>query len=144
MYNKGQMKELEKYVKTTTLVMTLAALPITIFLLIFPEFVLSFFGNDFTGGAWLLRILAIGQFISVISGSVAYLLNMTGHEKDRRNVLMFNAMLTIILALILNPIYGAIGSALASAIGIASTNLMALGFVKKRLGFSTIGIFGLK
>lgn len=144
MYNKGQMKELEKYVKSTTLIMTIAALPITIFLLIYPEFVLSFFGKDFTGGAWLLRILALGQFVSVISGSVAYLLNMTGHEKDMRNVLMFNALLTIVLSLILNPIYGAIGSALASAIGIATTNIMGIGFVKKRLGFSTLSIFGLK
>jgi O-antigen/teichoic acid export membrane protein len=92
----------------------------------------------------LLRILAIGQFISVSSGSVAYLLNMTGHEKDMRNVLTVNAVLTIVLALILNPIYGAIGSAVASAIGIASTNLMAIGFVKKRLGFTTLSIFGFK
>lgn len=142
MYNKGQLRELKKYAQTTTLVMTLAALPITLVLLIFPVYILRLFGEDFIGGAWLLRILAIGQFISVISGSVGYLLNMTGHEKDMRNVMMLNAILSIILALVLNPIYGAIGSALATAISIASTNLMAAGFVKKRLGFSTISIFG--
>jgi len=80
----------------------------------------------------------------VISGSVGYLLNMTGHEKDMRNVMTINAILSVVLALILNPIYGAIGSALGTAIGVASTNLMAVGLVKKRLGFSTISIFGFK
>ncbi|MBV9961195.1 MAG: oligosaccharide flippase family protein [Parafilimonas sp.] len=144
MYSEGKMNQLKNYARNTTLLMTLVALPITLFLWFFPEFILSFFGKDFKDGAWLLRIFSIGQFVSVISGSVGYLLNMTGHEKDMRNVMVINAALSIVLALILNPIYGIIGSALASAISIASTNLMAVGYVKKRLGFSTISIFGFK
>ncbi|HEX5151088.1 MAG TPA: flippase [Parafilimonas sp.] len=144
MYNQGKMNQLKNYAKNTTLLMTVAALPITLFIWFFPEFILSLFGKDFKDGAWLLRILAAGQFVSVISGSVGYLLNMTGHEKDMRNVMTINAILSVVLALILNPIYGAVGSALATAIGIASSNLMAVGLVKKRLGFSTISIFGFK
>jgi O-antigen/teichoic acid export membrane protein len=144
MYNQGKMEQLKNYARNTTRLMTLAALPVTLVLWIFPEFILSFFGKDFTDGAWLLRILATGQFVSVVSGSVGYLLNMTGHEKDMRNVMTINAILAVVLALILNPIYGAIGSALSTAIAIASTNLMAVGLVKKRLGFSTISILGFK
>jgi O-antigen/teichoic acid export membrane protein len=144
MYNQGKMNQLKNYARNTTLLMTLAALPITLAIWLFPEFILSLFGKDFKEGAWLLRILAAGQFVSVISGSVGYLLNMTGHEKDMRNVMTINAILSVVLALILNPIYGAIGSALGTAIGVASTNLMAVGLVKKRLGFSTISIFGFK
>jgi O-antigen/teichoic acid export membrane protein len=144
MYNQGKVNQLKNYARNTTLLMTLAALPITLFIWLFPEFILALFGKDFKGGAWLLRILAAGQFVSVISGSVAYLLNMTGHEKDMRNIMTINAILSVALALILNPIYGATGSALATAIAVASTNLMAVGLVKKRLGFSTISIFGFK
>lgn len=141
MYKEGKMKELKQYARNATRMMTLAALPITLVLWIFPEFILSLFGQDFEGGASLLRILATGQFISVISGSVGYLLNMTGHEKDMRNVMVLNAILSIVLALILNPIFGAVGSALSTAIAVGCTNLMAVGYVKKRLGFSTISIF---
>lgn len=141
MYKEGKMKELKQYARNATRMMTLAALPITVVLWIFPEFILSLFGADFEDGAWLLRILATGQFISVISGSVGYLLNMTGHEKDMRNVMVINAVLSVVLALILNPWLGAVGSALATAIAVACTNLMAVGYVKKRLGFSTISLF---
>ncbi|MEO8116286.1 MAG: oligosaccharide flippase family protein [Bacteroidota bacterium] len=144
MYNQGKMKELKNYARNTTRIMTLAALPITLLLWIFPEYILSLFGKGFIEGAWLLRILALGQFFSVISGSVGYLLNMTGHEKDMRNVMTINAIMGIILAFILTPLYGAIGSATATAIAIASTNLMAVRMVKKRLGFSTISILGFK
>lgn len=141
MYKEGKMKELKQYARNATRMMTFAALPVTILIWIFPEFILSLFGDDFKEGAWLLRILATGQFISVISGSVGYLLNMTGHEKDMRNVMVINAVLSVLLALILNPLLGALGSALSTAIAVALTNLMAVGYVKKRLGFSTISIF---
>ncbi len=141
MYKEGKMKELKHYVRNATRMMTIAALPITLVLWIFPEFILSLFGEDFEGGATLLRILATGQFISVVSGSVGYLLNMTGHEKDMRNVMVLNAILSIVLALILTPLLGAIGSALSTAIAVGCTNLMAVGYVKKRLGFSTISLF---
>jgi len=134
------MAVLKKYAKKTTRLMSLVALPITAVLWIFPEWILSLFGEDFLGGAQLLRVLATGQLISVCSGSVGYLLNMTGHEKDMRNVMVVNASLSIILALILTPLFGALGSALATALAVASTNIMAIGFVKKRLGFSTLGI----
>jgi O-antigen/teichoic acid export membrane protein len=140
MYKQGDMAGLKKYAIKTTRLMSLVALPITAVLWIFPEWILSLFGEDFLGGAQLLRILATGQLISVCSGSVGYLLNMTGHEKDMRNVMVVNASLSIILALILTPLLGAVGSALATALAVASTNLMAIGFVKKRLGFSTLGI----
>jgi O-antigen/teichoic acid export membrane protein len=144
MYNQGKINQLKNYARNTTRLMTLAALPITLFIWFFPGFIMSLFGKDFTGGIWLLRILALGQFVSVISGSVSYLLIMSGHEKDMKNIRIINAILAIVLALILNPIYGAIGSALSTAIAIASTNLMGVGLVKKRLGFSTLSMLGFK
>ena len=124
--------------------MTLTSLPITLFIWFFPGFIMSMFGKDFTEGIWLLRILALGQFVSVISGSVSYLLIMSGHEKDMKNIRIINAILAVVLALILNPIYGAVGSAISTAIAIASTNLMGVGLVKKRLGFSTLSLLGFK
>ena len=69
---------------------------------------------------------------------------MSGHGKDLRNITIINGILAVVLAFILNPTFGAIGSAIATAIAIASSNLMAVGFVKKRLGFSTLSILGFK
>ena len=51
---------------------------------------MSIFGKGFIGGIWLLRILAIGQFINAVTGSVGYILTMSGHEKDIRNIAILN------------------------------------------------------
>ena len=142
MYNENKMDELKKYVKNTTRLMTLVSLPLILFIWFFPEFIMSMFGKGFTGGIWFLRVLALGQFINVITGSVGYLLTMSGHEKDMRNITIINGVVAIALALILNPIFGALGSALSTAIAVASTNLMAVGVVNKRLGFNTLNILG--
>src|SRR5262249_5482394 len=122
----------------------IVALPITLVMWFFPAFVMSLFGKDFAEGIWLLRILAIGQFINVSTGSVGALLIMSGHEKDMKNIRIFNGILTVVLAFLLTPFFGAIGSAISSAIAMASFNLMGVGQVKKRLGFSTMSVFGLK
>ena len=143
MYNENKMEDLKKYAQNTTRLMAVVSLPIILFIWFFPEFIMSLFGKDFTGGAWFLRVLAVGQFINVVTGSVSQLLTMSGHEKDMRNITIINGIIAIVLALILNPIFGAMGSAISTAIAVASSNLMAVGFVKKRLGFNTLKILGI-
>ncbi|MBS1730836.1 MAG: flippase [Bacteroidetes bacterium] len=140
MYQNGEMNKLKNYVRNTTWLMTLVSLPITILVWFFPELIMSLFGKGFTEGYWLLRILALGQFVSVVSGIVGTLLIMSGFEKDLKNIRIFNGVLAIILAFILTPLYGAIGSALSSAIAMALFNLVCVFYVKKRLGFSTLSL----
>lgn len=142
MYNEKKMDELKKYAQNTTRLMALVSLPLILFIWFFPDFIMSLFGKGFTSGIWYLRVLALGQFINVITGAVGYLLTMSGHEKDMRNITILNGILAIVLALILNPIFGAMGSAVSTAIAVASSNLMAVGMVKKRLGFNTLNILG--
>jgi O-antigen/teichoic acid export membrane protein len=143
MYNEKRMDELKKYVQNATRLMVITSLPLILIIWVFPDKIMALFGKGFIGGVWFLRVLALGQFINVITGSVGYLLTMSGHEKDMRNITVISGAVAIILALILNPIFGAMGSALATAIAVASTNLMAVGLVKKRLGFNTLNILGI-
>lgn len=140
MYQKGEINKLKSYIRNTTWLMTLVALPMTILVWFFPEFILSLFGKGFEGGIWLLRILALGQLVSVVSGVVGTLLIMTGFEKDLKNIRIFNGVIAILLAFILTPIYGAIGSAVSTAVSMALFNLLCVGYVKKRLGFSTLAL----
>lgn len=140
MWHNGQITKLKNYVRNTTWLMTLIAIPVTILVWFFPGFIMSFFGKGFSGGIWLLRILALGQLVSVITGTVANMLVMCGFEKDLRNIRILNGILSVILVFILTPIYGAIGSALATAISMALFNLTCVFYVKKRLGFSTLAL----
>lgn len=116
----------------------ISAFPIISFMLVFPSFLMGLFGDDFKQGALLLQILVLGQAVNVITGSVGYLLTMSGHERDMRFVTILSGITVVILTCTLTPLYGAIGAAVATAFSLAMQNLMAVYFVKKRLGFNTL------
>lgn len=141
MYKNGELDKLEKLALTSVKLMVLFALPIVLVMLVFPELIMSLFGEDFSEGGQLLQVLAIGQFINVATGSVGYLLTMSGHEKDLRNTVLVSGPAAIALAFILVPLFGAMGGAIATAIAIATQNLVAVWWVKKRLGFNTLAVW---
>jgi O-antigen/teichoic acid export membrane protein len=137
----GKNSELRATSMFCSRIMVLMATPVLLFMLVFPEFILGFFGEEYKQASLLLQILVVGQFINVITGSVGFLLNMTGHEKDMRNVIFFSGPLAVVLGLALTPMYGTTGAAVATAIALASQNLLAVFMVKKRLGFNTLNLW---
>jgi O-antigen/teichoic acid export membrane protein len=128
-----QKVELQRVVTASTKIMFFSSIPLFIFLFIFANNIALFFNPEFTDTALALRILLVGQLINVCSGSVGFLLNMSGHEKIFRNIVLVNTVLIIVLNLILVPFYGIIGGALSSAITIICWNLTSVYFVKKKL-----------
>lgn len=135
--------EFKKFVKQSTLLVSFLSLPIILGILIFPEFLLSLFGEEFIEGKSALVILGIGYFFSAISGSTYHILNMTGEEIKARNILVISAAVNIILNLILIPVYGIIGAAVASTFTNFLWNIAAVYFIYKKHGFLTYPI-GLK
>jgi O-antigen/teichoic acid export membrane protein len=63
---------------------------------------------------------------------------MTGHEIEMRNCVIISGLISIILFYFLVPKYGVVGAAIATAVAISSQNILAVIFVKKRLGFNTL------
>jgi O-antigen/teichoic acid export membrane protein len=137
----GKKEELQKTALFCSRIMVLVATPVVIFIFFFADFLMGFFGAEYVHAASLLKILIVGQFVNVITGSVSYLLNMTGNEKDMRNIVFLSGPLALALCFILIPIYGSTGAAIAIATAVASQNLLAVYFVKKRLGFNTLRFF---
>lgn len=134
----GEKKEeLKRIVKFSTTLMFLATFPILVMILAFPDFLLSLFGNEFIAGKDALMILAIGQFISVISGSVGIVLNMTGNQIILRNIMSVALLINIILNLILIPIFGILGASIATTISLTMWNLYSVLVVRRKLGFFT-------
>ena len=132
------MESVRKTALFSVRLLVVSAVPIVGAMLIFPGFLMGLFGADFAQGAQLLQILALGQFVNVITGSVGYLLMMTGHERDLRTSTLISGGLVVILTIILTQYFGVLGCAIATAISIAFQNLLAAYFVKKRLGFNTL------
>lgn len=110
------------------------SLPIILILLLFPKWVLSFFGPGFDQASYVLVILVVGQLVNAWSGSVGYLLQMTDDHKYHQKIIMIGAILNVILNFVLIPIMGIEGAAFASTISIVFWNISFSIRVKKILG----------
>ena len=130
-YNNNLFKKFNVIVKQSTRIIFFTSLPIFILLLIFPEFLLSFFGSDFLSAKNTLMILLVGQIFNSSCGSVGLILQMTGKQKIVQNVLFFSLILNIVLNFILIPKFGYKGAAIASSSSIIFWNLILVFYVKK-------------
>ncbi|WP_277053994.1 oligosaccharide flippase family protein [Pseudoalteromonas marina] len=135
---KNDMDGIRKTALFSVRLLVLSAMPIVLFMLLLPEFLMGLFGEQFKQGALILQVLVLGQAINVITGSVGYLLMMSGNERDMRFVTIISGSGVLISVPICTHFFGVIGAAVATAFFISLQNLLAVFFVKKRLGFNTL------
>ncbi len=134
-FAQGEIAKAGKIYGVSNCLMTLLALlPLGLFWFA-PEYLLGFFGEEYRDAGWILIILSFGQLINVMSGSVGYVLMMSGHSRLYRNSSFCAALLSIGLALWLVPVFGAIGAAVASSAGLAGKNLVGVYFARRLFGF---------
>ena len=137
-YDAGEMVKLQKMVTTSARLILLLSVPIAVIFAVWSEQLLSFFfGVEYVAGGLPLCIVAIGQLTNAAFGSVAALLNMTGHEKDTMRGMFIAFVVNVILNLVLVPEYGMVGAAIATAFSILCWNAVLRHYVKKRLGIES-------
>ena len=137
-YKIGNITKIEQHSRTTCMLLTIIGLPIIISITLFSNEILGLFGNDFIEGTLALQILAFGQFITFVTGSVGYLLMMTGHEKNLRNITFYVSFIQIALYLIFIPKYGITAAAIITSCAIASKNLLAVFSAYKHIGIISL------
>jgi O-antigen/teichoic acid export membrane protein len=138
LYRQKRLAELDETARQSAKLMTLLAGPLLGLFLVFPGRIMAFFGPDFRAGGTVLAVLAVGQFVNVATGSVGYLLIMSGNERLMQGRAAFIAGLGLVLNLLLVPRWGALGAGLATAVSVASTNLIAVFLVHSKLGIWTL------
>lgn len=135
------MVQLQRVVTKSAQISFLMAFPVVaVFVLWGDEILGAVFGAEFARGHIPLAILAIGQLFHAAMGSVGYLLNMTGHERDTARGVTIGAGCNVILNLILIPSFGMNGAALATVLTLLIWNLVLRNAVQRRLGIK--GGFG--
>jgi O-antigen/teichoic acid export membrane protein len=142
LYAAGDHDALGAVARRSAALVTVLATPALLLFILLPGKVLLIFGPEFVEGAAALTILAIGQFVNAATGSVGYLLIMTGHEKLVRNNVVGSAALNIMLMVILVPPCGIVGAAIATAVNLAVMNLVSTFLVYRKLGIMTLPIPG--
>ena len=143
-HSTGDLNALKKIVQQSTKTIFWLTLPIIILFISFPKNILSFFGEEFRLAAMALIILSFSKMFSAISGSVGTFLQMVGKQKIFQNILIFTAAINIILNYILIPLYSINGAALASAISVIVWNILMIVYIKKKFGFYSIYLPGLR
>jgi len=142
LHAQGDHERMQRLLTSATLAVSLASAAAALVLILAGPWLLAgLFGETFTGGYPALAILAIGQLISAWAGSVGLFLSMTGHEKDTLKGMMVAALLNVALNAVLIPPFGTAGAATATAISLATWNVMLGVLLYRRLGL-VAGPFG--
>lgn len=146
LYRGGEHGRLQRLVTRSARFVLLATVPLVVLLIVFGGQFLSIFGDAFVRGRAALTILCVAQFMNVAMGSVALLLNMTGHERWTVVGVGLAALLNIGFNALLIPRWGLIGAASATLISMVSWNFLLLIGVRKRLGIdpTAFGLSALK
>jgi O-antigen/teichoic acid export membrane protein len=141
LFHMGKINELFHVAKKSTKLIFWTTGPILVGLIILGRPILSIlFGEDFALAYPSLVLLSIGQFFNSISGSTGFFMNMTGHEKNLRNIILGAAVINIIMSLMLIPHLGMIGAAVAGMTSMTFWNAYTLLYIKLIHG-RTIGYF---
>lgn len=129
--------ELQRVIDQSTQLMFWGAFIISLIVIAFAPYILSFFGSEFSQGSMVLIILVLGQFFNAFTGSVGLLLNMSGKQKVLRNSALISLAIQLVTALLLIPNYGMIGGAITSSVAGIVWNIMCILYVQSKLQIRT-------
>jgi len=139
LYAKGEMDRLQQLVRKSARVVLVISLVSTIVFVLFGRPVLEvIFGSAYVASYLPLIILLFGQMVNSLAGSVGFLLNMTGFEKETARGMAAAAGINIVLNLILIPIWGTVGAATTTAISMLAWNFLLWYAVRKHLGINSL------
>lgn len=140
-YKQERFDDLNKIAIYSSRIMVMIATPVILFMMFFSEWLMGLFGDDYIYGANVLRILAVGQFINVITGPVSYLLQMTGNERALMNNYLISFLFMMVGFVFFIPYYGIYGAAFVTAISIVIQGLLCVYQIRERLGFNILNLF---
>lgn len=136
-YFNQKTSELRRILLLSARWLALLTVPMVVGLILFGKFFLGLFGEDFVSAYIPLIILAFGQLVNALTGSVSAVMSMTGHQKPLAITLAAVVLLNIALNAILVPRFGAVGAASATAFATGLCNVILLVLVSRLLGLNT-------
>jgi O-antigen/teichoic acid export membrane protein len=96
------------------------------------------FGEEFAAAWPVLVILAAANFVNAFTGASGNLLDMIGGHKVRKNILLANAFLTVLIAFFAIQKIGVIGVAIGYFFNMCFGNFIGVYIVYRKLGINMI------
>ena len=136
LHARGQRELLGLLFQTLTKWIFAFTLPLAIAVVTFAQPLMRMFGNDFAKGWPVLVIGTIGQLANAGTGSVGYLLFMSGNQNRLVKIQSTMTAVSVLLNVLLIPRWGIVGAVVAAATANAGTNAWNLLQVRSSLGLS--------
>lgn len=130
-YSAGDRQSLQNHVDQSSAIVFYTSFPFFLALTLFPEQILTLFGDEFRSGSKALVILAFGGFINAYFGAAGYFMKMTGSEIKLQRITFVTVVIGIILNFSLIPGFGIEGAAIATALAITGWNISCTIYIKK-------------
>lgn len=122
----GQRPRLESLLPQSARIVLVLSTPVAFLFIAFPAFFLGLFGESFSGGETVLRVLVAGEVIKLLFGSASAALLMTGFEDEVLKGAATGALSNVVLVVVLAPTFGAEGAAVALVLsGLAANSVHA-------------------
>jgi O-antigen/teichoic acid export membrane protein len=134
LWAQGKVDELAELARRVTVWVFWPTIAASIFLAVLAKPILDLFGAEFSGASWVLIVLLIGQIVSAATGSVGYLMTLTGHQREAAHVYGGVAVLHLAVSAVAIPLLGTIGAAAAISFSVSVWNLWLHRLVVRRLG----------
>ena len=138
---RGESRDLQRLVTLAARVTFAFSLLASVAIVLLRDFILNLFGEEFTQASTALAILCAGQLVNAVTGSVGFVLSMTGHHQVLMTTLIGTTAGHALLCLLLIPPYGVLGAACATASAIAASNIILALRCRRKVGIDP-SIFG--
>lgn len=120
LYSDGKKLEMRILLRKAVTYMLFMAIPVLLILLVYAEKALLLFGQEYVEAKNALILIACCHFYAVVVGPVNFILNMTGHQKSQRNIVILSAVISIGSAIWFVPQMGFMGAAVSTSLGIVT------------------------
>ncbi|HEV2088193.1 MAG TPA: oligosaccharide flippase family protein [Cryptosporangiaceae bacterium] len=138
MLTEGDVAGVERVHRASTVWVVLVSFPVFLILLSWPSQVLTLFGPEFQAGTVALSVLAAAMLLNVATGNVATVLLMSGRSSITLAVTVLSLGIGVLLTVLLGPLYGVLGAAIAKAISTVFENVVVTVAVRRTVGVRTL------
>jgi O-antigen/teichoic acid export membrane protein len=134
-FSRNDVSGLSPLFKSTSKWSFLVVYPIFLFILVFPKEILTLlYGSEYTAGYVALIVLSMGIAVNDFSGTSANILVAGGRTKLNLACEIIAAVTNIGLNVLLIPLYGIVGAAIATGTSYVTRNIASLCFVYRYYG----------
>lgn len=138
LHAQGNREQLQRLVERSALLTSVSSIFVAVLLAAGAPWVIHhLLGEEYSAAYWPLVILCFGYVAGAVFGPVVFLLNMTGHEKSAARSAVIAAFANIVLNIVLDPHYGAVGAALAGGFSFAVWGASAAWVAYTRTGVAS-------